>query len=172
MPTSNFLRIRFLDLGCWYKLIYLMANSADRDQLASSEANWSGSTQLVKAGYIWVQLDQGHRRWDILDSVWATSSKKVSLNMSKMGRFRSSCAKYHLSFCFPSIHSVVSNDSVSGQQRPWSDYKGPAKSFITGSDYFSVMFYQTYFYYKPSKYSPFTETHFCKLFTQSQKADK
>ena len=28
------------------------------------------------------------------------------------------------------------------------------------SDYFSATFYQTYFYYKPSKYPPFTETHF------------
>ena len=33
-------------------------------------------------------------------------------------------------------------------------------------------FYQTYFYYKPSRYSPFTETHFCNLFTQSRKADR
>ena len=40
-----------------------------------------------------------------------------------------------------------------------------------GSDYFSAVFYQTYFYYKPSKYSPFTETHFYNLFTQSRKAD-
>ena len=29
-----------------------MANSADPDQLASSEANWSGSTLFSKAGYI------------------------------------------------------------------------------------------------------------------------
>ena len=41
-----------------------------------------------------------------------------------------------------------------------------------GSKYFSATFYQTYFYYKPSKYSPFTETHFSNLFTQSRKADK
>ena len=34
-----------------------MANSADPDQLASSEANWSGSTLFAKAGYIWVQQD-------------------------------------------------------------------------------------------------------------------
>ena len=39
-------------------------------------------------------------------------------------------------------------------------------------DYFSATFYRTYFYYKPSKYSPFTETHFCNIFTQSRKADK
>ena len=39
------------------------------------------------------------------------------------------------------------------------------------SNYFSAMFYQTYFYYKPSKYSPITETHFCNIFTQSQKTD-
>ena len=31
--------------------------SADQDQLAS-EANWSGSTLFVKAGYIQVQQDQ------------------------------------------------------------------------------------------------------------------
>ena len=36
-----------------------MKNSADPDQLASSEANWSGSTQFEKAGHIWVQQDMG-----------------------------------------------------------------------------------------------------------------
>ena len=41
------------------------------------------------------------------------------------------------------------------------------KVLSLGSDYFSATFYQTYFYYKPSKYSPFSETHFCHLFTQS-----
>ena len=38
-----------------------MINSVDPDQLASEseEANWSGSTLFVKAGYIWVQQDLG-----------------------------------------------------------------------------------------------------------------
>ena len=36
-----------------------MANSAGPDQLASSEANWSGSTLSAKAGYIRVQQDKG-----------------------------------------------------------------------------------------------------------------
>ena len=36
-----------------------MANRADSDQLASSEANWSGSTLFAKAGYIWDQQDKG-----------------------------------------------------------------------------------------------------------------
>ena len=36
-----------------------MANSADPDQLASSEAIWSGSTLFEKAGLIRVQQDQG-----------------------------------------------------------------------------------------------------------------
>ena len=36
-----------------------MAKSADLDQLASSEANWSGSTLFVKAGYVRVQQDKG-----------------------------------------------------------------------------------------------------------------
>ena len=37
----------------------LMANTADPDQLASEEANWSGFTLLVKEGYIRVQQDKG-----------------------------------------------------------------------------------------------------------------
>ena len=36
-----------------------MANSADPDQLASEEANWSGSTMFAKAEYIWAQQDKG-----------------------------------------------------------------------------------------------------------------
>ena len=38
-PTSNFQPIRLLDLDFCYKFTFLMANSADPDQLASSEAN-------------------------------------------------------------------------------------------------------------------------------------
>ena len=33
--------------------------TVDPDQLASSEANWSGSTLFAKAGYIWGQQDKG-----------------------------------------------------------------------------------------------------------------
>ena len=36
-----------------------MTNSADPDQLASLEANWSRSTQFEKTGYIRVQQDKG-----------------------------------------------------------------------------------------------------------------
>ena len=35
-----------------------MANSADPDQLASSEANWSGSTLFAKAGYMYIRVQQ------------------------------------------------------------------------------------------------------------------
>ena len=35
-----------------------MANSANPDQLASEEANWSGSTLFAKAGYVQVQQDK------------------------------------------------------------------------------------------------------------------
>ena len=61
MPTSNFQPIRLLDLHCCYKFTYSMANSADSDQLASSEANWSGSTLFANAGYIRVQQDKGEK---------------------------------------------------------------------------------------------------------------
>ena len=37
-----------------------MANNADPDLLASSEANWSGSTVFAKVGYIRVQQDKGY----------------------------------------------------------------------------------------------------------------
>ena len=36
-----------------------MTNSADPDQLASSEANWSVSTLFEKVGHIRDQQDQG-----------------------------------------------------------------------------------------------------------------
>ena len=36
-----------------------MTNSADPDQLASEEANWSGSTLFAMAGHIQVQNNQG-----------------------------------------------------------------------------------------------------------------
>ena len=36
-----------------------MANSIDPDQLASEDANLSGSTLFAKAGYIRVQQDKG-----------------------------------------------------------------------------------------------------------------
>ena len=36
-----------------------MTNSADPDQLASSEANWSGSALFTKIGYIQAQQDKG-----------------------------------------------------------------------------------------------------------------
>ena len=39
MPIFNFKPIRLLDLGCLYIFTYLMTNSVDPDQLASSEAN-------------------------------------------------------------------------------------------------------------------------------------
>ena len=35
-----------------------MINSADLDQLASPEANWSGSTLFAKTGHIWFQQDK------------------------------------------------------------------------------------------------------------------
>ena len=36
-----------------------MTNSADPDQSASSEADWSGSSLFAKAGYVRVQQDKG-----------------------------------------------------------------------------------------------------------------
>ena len=57
-PLIIFQPIRLLDLGYGYKCTYLVTNSADPDQLASEEANWSGSTLFAKAGHIRVQRDK------------------------------------------------------------------------------------------------------------------
>ena len=46
---ANFQPTNLLDTGCWHKFKYWMANSADPDQLASREANRSGSTLFAKA---------------------------------------------------------------------------------------------------------------------------
>ena len=99
-----------------------MANSADPDQLASSEANWSGSTLFAKQG---------------ISGLSRTRVKKSTLRKDRCAIKRT--------------------------------YEGPAKSFVTGSDYFSATFYQTYFYYKPSKYSSFTDIHFCNLLPSREK---
>ena len=61
-PLLIFGQSDYLIQGCCYKITYLMANSAEPDQLASSEANWSGSTLFAKAGYIRVQQDKGFKR--------------------------------------------------------------------------------------------------------------
>ena len=60
---------------------------------------------------------------DYVRKNWVASNEKLSSNMRKMRTFRSSCecAKYHPGLCSPFILSVVANDSVSGQWRPWSD---------------------------------------------------
>ena len=46
-----------------------MPNSVDLDQLASEEANWSGSTLFAKTGLIQVQQEQGEVIWRSM-GVW------------------------------------------------------------------------------------------------------
>ena len=43
------------------------------------------------------------------------------------------------------------------------------KSLSLDSDYFSATFYQTYFYYKPSKYSPLLKHIFVTLLPSREK---
>ena len=55
--------------------------------------------------------------------IWAESSEKVPSSMRKIMKLTSpcTCAKSHLGICSAFKHSVISNDSVSGRRRPWSD---------------------------------------------------
>ena len=59
------------------------ANSADPDQLASSEANWSGSTLLAKAEYIRVQQDKGLKSHNV---------RKFTFRHMCTAKIRSACA--------------------------------------------------------------------------------
>ena len=53
---------------------------------------------------------------------WAEPSEKMPSSKRKMRSFRScACATYHPGIYSIFIHSVVFNDSISGQWRPWSD---------------------------------------------------
>ena len=54
---------------------------------------------------------------------WAASREKLLSSLPKMCGITSSCACAwsHPGLCSPIIHFIVSNDSSSGQGRPWSD---------------------------------------------------
>ena len=56
----KFSAIRFLDPNCWYKFTNSMSITLDPDQLASSEAKWSGSVWFTngRAYIIQAQQDQ------------------------------------------------------------------------------------------------------------------
>ena len=63
--------------------------------------------------------------------IWAVLTEKCFRTLRKMCRFRLSCAcaKYHPALCSPFINSVVSNDSIRGQWRPWcTGWFGPSLS--------------------------------------------
>ena len=70
-----------------------------------------------KEGHKRFIVSQKNKHWiDSLEVIteyhYITSSEKVSSNMRKRRRFRSSCAcaKYHMGLCSPFIHSVISSD--------------------------------------------------------------
>ena len=82
LPTSNFQPVRLLDPDCCYKFAYLMANSADPDQLASEEANWPGSTLFAKQGISGL-IRTGVKAYPLLSIpifVWVNTVTKIILN--------------------------------------------------------------------------------------------
>ena len=60
---------------------------------------------------------------DMCTIIWASLAKRGLRTCAKCTDTDLSyaCAKSHPDICSPLIHSIVSNDSVSGQRRPWSD---------------------------------------------------
>ena len=64
----------------------------------------------------------------------------------------------------------ISNFSVIRGRHYW--YEDPAKGFVTGFGLLQYYVLLNIFLLQTFKVFPFTETHFCNLFTQSRKADK
>ena len=67
-----------------------MANSAEPDQLAPSEANWSGSSLFAKAGYTGIQQDKGLEQilfqkgsWNSFDCIASLESVLFSPKFQK-----------------------------------------------------------------------------------------
>ena len=85
-PLLIFKPIRSLDPDCCYKFAYLMANSADPDQLASSEANWSGSTLFAKPGYIRIQQSASVAQLDA-PSDWRPGGRGFNLRRGRQHSF-------------------------------------------------------------------------------------
>ena len=91
---------------------------------------------LVKIHWCLLKLSSGNEKWMDgrtyvrLKDWWKDGHMDIQREtiipchyFGKIRRFRSSCTctKYHLGLCSPFILSVVSNNSVSGQQRSWPD---------------------------------------------------
>ena len=82
-----------------------MTNSADPDQLASSEANWSGSTLFANAGHFRVQQNQG------FTTPLPNPQQAVSADRSKAVFFGSLIAiesLYLFIVCSPSLLQAMS----------------------------------------------------------------
>ena len=63
---------------------------------------------------------KGKKIFDPCRDIWTAPSENDLRTRAKCTDSESShaCAKSHPDICFPLVHSVVSNDSVSGQGRP------------------------------------------------------
>ena len=87
-------------------------------------AEWNSHKSPSRAIFpAYTQGQLTHQCCQCFEYYMAAPSKKVPSNISKMCWLRSSCiyAKYHLGLCSPFTHSVVSNDSVGWQWRPWAN---------------------------------------------------
>ena len=82
------------------------------DELATAEISAGGATTHAERVELMTLKCYGVIRW-------ATSSENVPSSMRKVYNFKLSCtcAKSHAGICSPFMHFIVSNDSVSGQQR-------------------------------------------------------
>ena len=77
-----------------------MTNSADPDQLASSEANWSGSTLFAKTGHVVFSKRRVNKMLNIC----------IYLGTNKMSLFFFSLTKIYL---YPNIQYVMASSPFS-----------------------------------------------------------
>ena len=108
--------------NCKYDVFNLLLTSLARDAYALGSTKVEVEEVEVEASKS-QQSDQG-LNCPLTKSLYGPlQAQKCLQTFAKMRRLRSSCAcaKYHPSLFSLLLHSVVSNDCVSGQWRSWSD---------------------------------------------------
>ena len=114
MPCPLLIFSQLIDPDCWYKFTYFtyfMANSADPDQLASSESNWSRYTMFAKAGFSRTRVIFSARV-----IIRVTNNKYMHVQERKTGTFLVKQTIKMMIRCFTSLSTLFKSYPDGGWQ--------------------------------------------------------
>ena len=111
------------DPGCWFKVTYSMANSADPYQLDSSEANWSGFTLFAKTGQVRDRVKQSDKSEELVPlheengvqekQTWSHKKQWTPQKLSSLVKYCGCLQRAFFMFCLFSCLIVVFSRSSS-----------------------------------------------------------